>query len=429
MPSVTCAILGGGRGTRLYPLTKERSKPAVPLAGRYRLVDVSISNCLNSGYGRVYVITQFNTESLHRHVSRSYPFDAISQRSVEILAAQQTMEGQDWYQGTADAVRQNLRHLRLAASSHLLVLSGDHLYRMDYRPMIAHHDQEGADATIACLPVTAEQARSLGVLKLGARGQVCSFAEKPKDDRLLEEFALPEPAGADPGSGEPLTHLASMGVYVFAPARLREMLERTTFQDFGHEIIPWAIANHRVTALRFDGYWEDIGTISAFYQANLALTAPNPRFPLHVPDWPLYTRTRHLPPSRLDGVAANRAVVAEGATVVESELKRTVVGLRSQIAGSCRITDSVILGYDYYRRPSAAGNEELTLGEPALGIGRGCQISGALLDKNVRIGEGVTICGSPGSGVDRDGPGYHVRDGIVVIPREGSIPAGARIEA
>ncbi len=420
LPRVVCAILGGGRGTRLYPLTKERCKPAVPLGGKYRLIDIPISNCLNSGYGRIFVLTQFNTASLHRHIARSYPFDALSGRSVQILAAEQTLERADWYQGTADAIRQNLRHLGLDRAEHVLILSGDHLYRMNYGEMIRRHVEARADITVAVKPVAAAEARSFGVVKLTGDGMICDFVEKPQDEATLAEFALSEPAGRDPETGEALTHVASMGIYCFRPDVLRRLLTESDADDFGKHIIPQAIASQRVAAFGFSGYWEDIGTIPAFYRANLELAAPVPRFNLFDSSWPIYTRARYLPPAKVSGARVEQALVADGAIVGRADVVRSIVGLRAVIADEVVVEDSVVMGNDFYE-PQPPEKQV------ALGIGRGCVLRGAIIDKNVRIGEGVRIEGRPGSGVDQDGQWHCVRDGIVIIPRSQVVPPGTEI--
>jgi len=380
--SVICAILGGGQGRRLFPLTKERCKPAVPVGGKYRLIDIPVSNCLNSGYGRISVVTQYNTASLHRHIARSFPFDALSERSIEILAAEQTLEGTEWYQGTADAIRQNIRHLHLDEASHVLILSGDHLYRMDYRQMVYHHENQHADLTIAAQPVTAAQAPSYGVLKLEKDGTVPSFAEKPQDQATLQEFALDASPGTDPVSGEPLTHLASLGIYVFRPAVLRELLETSAFEDFGHEVIPMAISSRRVAAFIFRDYWEDIGTISTFYRASLDLTDPLPRFNLYDQRWPIYTRTRYLPAAKLDGVSLKNALIADGSVISGSTIERSIVGLRTIVRKDCHIQDSVLMGHDFYEHasPTAPSGRASPSQSPRLGIGASCRIEGAIID-------------------------------------------------
>lgn len=424
-----CAILGGGRGTRLFPLTKERCKPAVPVGGKYRLIDIPISNCLNSGYGRICVITQFNTASLHRHIARAYPFDALSERSIEILAAQQTTERTDWYQGTADAVRQNLRHMHFPHASHMLILSGDHLYKMDYRCIVRFHDEAQADITIAAQPVTRSQAMGLGVLKIGEGSRIEAFAEKPTDDATLDEFALGEPAGTDPASGEPLTHMASLGIYVFKPGVLRGTLEDFDDEDFGAEVIPRAIGSYRVCAYQFADYWEDIGTISAFYNASLNLTNPLPRFNLHDECWPIYTRARYLPPPKLVDSTVVNALVGEGAIITGSEVHRCIVGIRSVIGSGCSIRNSILMGSDYYDPQYPVPAKDCSPGAcpMPLGIDYGCRIENAIVDKNARIGEGAIIVGHPGSGIDDDGDDYCVRDGIVIIPRGTVLEAGAEI--
>lgn len=428
MSKVICAILGGGRGSRLFPLTKERCKPAVGLGGKYRLIDIPVSNCLNSGYGSIFVITQFNTESLHRHISRTYPFDALGGRFVEILSAEQTMEVSDWYQGTADAVRRNLRHLRLHQASHLLILSGDHLYRMDYRRLIACHDESEADITLAAQPVTASQAASLGVLKTSPDGRVVAFAEKPREETALRDLALAELVGEDPVSGEPLSHLASLGIYVFRPSLLRDLLAASDEEDFGGEVIPGAISGYKVVAFPFRGYWEDIGTISSFYRANLGLTDPAPRFDLFDPDWPIYTRARYLPPARVHGSTIRSSLVAEGSVVEAREIERSIVGVRSVIGRNCVIRDSILMGNDHYRASAVPQGRLADAAAPGdLGIQASCRIEGAIIDKNCRVGESVVIRGRPGSGVNADEDDYHVRDGIVIVPRSQTLSSGTQI--
>ncbi len=429
MPNVICAILGGGRGSRLFPLTKERCKPAVPVGGKYRLIDIPISNCLNSGYSRIYVITQFNTASLHRHIARTYPFDAMSGRFVEVLAAQQTLGSADWYQGTADAVRQNLSHMRLGEASHLLILSGDHLYRMDYSEMTRYQDQCGADAVLAAQPVTGAQARKLGILKVDSEGGVIAFAEKPQDEALLREFTLPCCPERQGAPNSQLTHMASLGIYLFRPDVLRDLLASSTHEDFGRQVIPSAIDTHKVVAFPFESYWEDIGTIPAFYRANLDLAAPLPRFNLYDQSWPIYTRARYLPPAKLQDAQVDNSFLAEGAIVSGCRIANSIIGLRSIIRPNCMIRDSVVMGYDYYEpaAPVQLRPDQPTSACPSPGIGPRCGISGAVLDKNVSIGEAVVIRGQPGSGIDEDTEAYYVRDGIVVVPRNAVVPAGTEI--
>ncbi len=425
-----CTILGGGRGARLFPLTKERCKPAVPVGGKYRLIDIPISNCLNSGYGRILVMTQFNTASLHRHISRAYAFDALSDRSIEILAAQQTLETSDWYQGTADAVRQNLRHMHFAHASHMLILSGDHLYRMNYQDLIRHHDEVSADVTLTVQPVTARQARGFGVVKVNSDATVTAFAEKPDDEALLNEFALPEPVGHDRASGEPLTHLASLGIYVFRPEALKEMLESWEFEDFGHEVIPAVIGHRRVAAYAFTDYWADIGTISAFYEAGLELTSPLPRFNLYDQGWPIYTRSRYLPPAKLSETDIRSSIVAEGSIITGSCIERSTIGVRSVVGAGCVIRDTILMGSDYYdpAAPVPERGSRTDLADLPLGIGTDCSIEGAIVDKNVYIDGGVVIKGRPGSGVNADDDAYCIRDGIVIVPRSQVLAAGTKIE-
>jgi glucose-1-phosphate adenylyltransferase len=417
MPDVMAVILGGGRGTRLYPLTKLRAKPAVPIGGRYRLIDVPISNCLNSGVDKIYVMTQFLSASLHRHIYQTYKFDLFSDGFVYTLAAEETPSGMDWYQGTADAVRKQLPRFAHARVEDTLILSGDHLYRMDYADFVALHREKRADVTIAVQPVIRVDAPRFGILKTDEDGRITAFHEKPRASELdgLESLA---------DSDRP--YMASMGVYVFRQDVLRELLEGSDAEDFGRQIIPAAIERLRVYAFPFDGYWEDIGTVRAFYEANLALTLPDPPFDFYDPRRPIYTRPRFLPPSRADGCDLERTVLAEGCLLQDSDLRESVIGLRSVIGPDARVTRTVMMGADFYETPERKA-ENRRLGRPDVGIGRGCIIEGVIIDKNARIGEGVTIRPhSPGEEM-LETENYIIRDGVVVIPKNAVIPDGTII--
>jgi glucose-1-phosphate adenylyltransferase len=414
MQDVMALILGGGRGTRLYPLTKLRAKPAVPIGGKYRLIDVPISNCLNSGIQRIYVLTQFLSESLHRHIYQTYKFDLFSGGFVYILAAEETSGGMDWYQGTADAVRKQLPRFVYSRVEDVLILSGDHLYRMDYADFVAFHREKRADVTIAVKPVSFDEAPRYGILKAGEDSRVVSFYEKPGPDELVGLECMLD-------SDRPC--LASMGVYVFRQDVLRKMLEESDAEDFGRQIIPSAIENLRVYAYPFDGYWEDIGTIRTFYEANLALTLDDPPFDFYDPQHPIYTRPRFLPYSHIDGCHLERAVLAEGCLIRASEISDSVIGLRSVVGRGVRIARTVMMGADVYEPPERKA-ENRRLGHPNIGIGPGCVIEGAIIDKNARIGEGVTIRAHFPDDEEIETEHYVIRDGVVIIPKDAVVPDG-----
>ena len=420
MDNVIGVILGGGQGKRLYPLTHYRSKPAVPIGGKYRLIDIPISNCLHSGVRKVFVLTQFNSHSLHRHIATTYRFDSFSDGYVEILAAEQTMEHADWYQGTADAVRQQLRRIQSRHGHQVLILSGDHLYRMDYAAFVNEHRERGADVSIAVQPVSREQAPGLGILKVDAEGRIVTFREKPTTAAELDELRL---HGDGPGGED--VFLASMGIYVFEPEVLTSMLLGNELEDFGKHIIPAAIEKLSVFAHTFKGYWADIGTIRAFYQANLSLAERHPPFRFDEPKRPVYTHQRYLAGSRLDRCRIDRSIVAEGCRMRDVEIEHCIIGVRSIMEPGVRVYSSVIMGGDLYE--SAADMERnAALGVPNIGIGGGSVIHRAIIDKNARIGEKVVIANDAGV-QEKDGDGYYIREGIVVIPKDGVIPSGATI--
>jgi glucose-1-phosphate adenylyltransferase len=426
-PKVLTYVLGGGRGTRLYPLTQYRSKPAVPLAGKYRLIDIPLSNCINSGLNRVYVITQFNSVSLHRHIRRTYTFDSFDGGYVEILAAQQTNEASDWYQGTADAVRQNIRYLEEPDVDYVLILSGDQLYRMDYRQMIATHRKSGADVTIAALPVQREDASGLGVMKADETGRVTGFLEKPQTDAELDLVKM-DPAwidaqGVDSGGR---SCLASMGIYLFNRKTLIDVLTKTDYQDFGKEVFPASIRARHVQVHLFDGYWEDIGTIDSFYQANLALASENPPFVLASADAPIYSRARFLPPSRFDDVTVRASLISDGC-VIESGamIENSVIGLRCRIGHNATIRNSVLMGADDYEtkgRLDVIGQEGL----PPIGIGRDSYIDGAIIDKNCRIGAGVRVSNDNKLAEIDERDNCTIRDRIIVVGKGAVLRDGWR---
>jgi glucose-1-phosphate adenylyltransferase len=411
--NILAVILGGGRGSRLYPLTKLRSKPAVPMGGKYRLIDVPISNCVNSEIYKIAVLTQFNSVSLHRHISRTYSFDAFHTGWVQIWAAEQTIESNDWYQGTADAVRKQLFQIRSAGTRYVLILAGDHLYRMDYAAMAEFHWENHAEITVAVQPVRKTEAGRLGILKRDARYKISSFAEKPKDEKILQSLVSRD----DPER----PFLGSMGIYLFNTEILLELLDGTQFDDFGGDVIPYAIHNKKVFGFDFDGYWEDIGTIRSFFDTNLALTEPNPHFNLFDADRPIYTAPLFLPGSVINDSKLEQVLLAEGCMIDRAEIKHSVVGLRSRIGSGSKIIDSIIMGADYYE------SQRKKSGSLApIGIGHNCSISGAIIDKNARLGANVVIKPFP-RGTDMDGDNWSVRDGIVVVPKDAVIPPGTII--
>lgn len=415
---VVVLILGGGVGSRLYPLTKLRSKPAVPTGGKYRLVDIPISNCLNSGFNRIHILTQFNSVSLHNHITQTYRFDVFSTGAVQILAAEQTPTHSDWYQGTADAVRKQLGEVKSPNPRDVLILSGDHLYRMDYEPFLEHHRATRADVTLAVRPVPTAEVHRLGIVDTDDTGRVVKFIEKPKDMKLLDNVRQT----SDPKN----PWLASMGVYIFSAKALYEMLERDNASDFGKHILPRALDTHRMMTYTFDGYWEDIGTIRSYYEASLALTDPNPPFSFYDPHRPIYTRPQFYPPAHVTGGSIiEQVLLAEGSRIVESKITRSIVGQLSSIGPDVTMSNTVMMGADYESlfHPHAP---EHTKDLPPIGIGRGCVIDGAIIDKNARIGEGVVIRNIPDR-PDVDADCYAAREGIVIIPKDAVVPPGTII--
>lgn len=417
MRDVVALILGGGQGTRLYPLTKLRAKPAVPLGGKYRLIDIPISLCINAGILKIYVLTQFMSESLHRHIYQTYKFDVFTDGFVQIMAAEETRAGMDWYEGTADAVRKQLWRLEHTRASDVLILSGDHLYRMDYAAFVEHHRKKRADVTIAVQPVGPEAATRFGILKKDVDDRITSFHEKPPAEEL-------DGLESAPGSDKP--YMASMGVYCFRADVLQRVLTGTEAEDFGREIIPAAIENARVYAYEFEGYWEDIGTVRSFYEANLALGRPDPPFDFYDLEHPIYTHPRFLPPTVTDGCDLEQAVVADGCLIHGSDIKQSVIGLRSVIGPEVRLIRSVLMGADFFETAERKA-ENRALERPDVGIGRGSSIEGAIIDKNARIGEGVTIRAHDPDSEMIETENYVIRDGIVVIPKNGVILDGTVI--
>jgi glucose-1-phosphate adenylyltransferase len=421
MKHVLALILGGGRGARLYPLTHLRAKPAVPIGGKYRLIDVPVSNCLHADIRRIYVLTQFNSASLNRHIAETYRMDMFSRGFVEILAAEQTPDNPNWFQGTADAVRQAARHFVYHDAEYYLILAGDHLYRMDYSAMIDEHIERRADITIAAQPVTPEDAPAMGIFRFDADGQIVGFEEKPSLERL-SAIGSSTPPGARfvrPSADKPF--VASMGIYVFTRDVLLESLERYTGVDFGHEIIPAALASRKVNAYLFRDYWQDVGTVESFYDANIMLTRPRAPFNFYDPRRPVFTRPRFLPGSRLNNCRADEALIAEGSYVDHSTITQSIVGIRTRIGRGCTIHRSVLLGADFYENDEDAPTFE---GDgPDLGIGAGSVLDRVIVDKNARIGEGVRLMNEAGV-QNADGDGYRIRNGIIIVPKWGVVPAG-----
>ena len=415
-------IMGGGAGTRLFPLTKERAKPAVPLGGKYRLVDIPISNCLNSGIRSIYVLTQFNSMSLHRHINASYKFDNFTPSFVEILAAQQTPEGSKWYQGTADAVRQNMRYFLEKPADYYIILSGDQLYRMDYRQILRQHLESESDLTVATIPVNRVAATEFGLMDTDEDKNITRFVEKPKDPEKLDSLRIPphllESLGLPPTED---LYQASMGIYVFNRSVLRECLDND-YVDFGKNVIPAAIDRYKVKAYIFQGYWEDIGTIGAFFEANLNMTDNPPKYSFNVTGAPVYTHPRFLPASVVRSAQIDKSMISDGCIIEESKIEHCIIGIRSIIQPGTTLKNVILMGADHYEAdlPDTPG------AAPRIGIGRDCHIENAIIDKNARIGDKVVI--SPkGKSSDTDGEGYYVRDGIVVIPKNSVIPSGTWI--
>ncbi len=418
-------IMGGGAGTRLFPLTKDRAKPAVPLAGKYRLVDIPISNCLNSELRRVYILTQFNSTSLHRHINASYKFDNFSRNFVEILAAQQTPEAARWYQGTADAVRQNLRYFLEGPYEHYLILSGDQLYRMDYRLLLRQHIETGADITLATTPVDRIAASSFGIMHSDSNRRIFRFEEKPKNPALLDELRIPPPLLKELGLRENAELFqGSMGIYVFNRKVLIECLQNDE-DDFGKHIIPSSLQSRKVMTYIFQGYWEDIGTIRAFFEANLALTDTVPPYNFFDHLFPIYTRPRFLPASKVNAATIRRAIVGDGCIISDAHIERTVIGIRSIIESGATIRNSIIMGADFYEDEINEVCQDAGP-RPPMGIGRNSVIDRAIIDKNARIGESVVIT-PDGKAPNVDSTNYYIRDGVVVIPKNAVIPDGTWI--
>ena len=411
-------IMGGGAGTRLFPLTKDRAKPAVPLGGKYRIVDIPISNCLNSGLRSIYVLTQFNSMSLHRHIQASYKFDNFSRSFVDILAAQQTPAGSQWYQGTADAVRQNMRYFLERPFDYYIILSGDQLYRMDFRALLHQHIRSGADITLATKPIHRQQVSDFGIMQSGVDRRITRFVEKPTEEAVLHEMRISrELLGAIGTDEEEELYQASMGIYVFNRKVLVECLENELV-DFGKDVIPHSIKDRHVSAFIYQGYWEDIGTIRAFYEANLDLTDLVPEYSFFDTEAPIYTRPRFLPGSKINGATLRQAIISDGCIISDAHLERCVVGIRSIIQSGATIRNSIVMGADYFEQDRDGKSRQ-----PPIGIGRNCVIDRTIIDKNARIADGVVIT-PEGKPANYDADNYFIRDGLVVIPKNAVIPAG-----
>ncbi|HUX38160.1 MAG TPA: glucose-1-phosphate adenylyltransferase [Rectinemataceae bacterium] len=420
MARVISIVLGGGKGSRLFPLTKDRSKPAVPFGGKYRIVDIPISNCINSGFNQVYILTQFNSASLHLHLSRTYKFDAFSPGFVEILAAEQSLRHSGWYEGTADAVRKNLVHFRNHSPTHYIVVSGDQLYRMDLKDMLEKHIASKARLTIACTTVTREAASAFGIARLDGKGHIVEFMEKPDPDRDISDWSIPHRLPERRTAGRDF--LASMGIYIFDAALLEESLANE-LNDFGKEIIPSILGSEPVNAYVFDGYWEDIGTIASFYEANIDLCSINPQFNFYDMEKPIYTHMRNLPASKINFSNINMSLTADGCIITNASIVKSIIGIRTIIESGASLDGVVCMGADYYETDAEkSANAKARL--PNMGIGGGCIIKKAIIDKNARIGENCRIGIDDIERKDGDYGNWHIVDGIIVIPKKSVLPPG-----
>jgi len=417
MKEVLCVILGGGRGTRLYPLTKERCKPAVPLFGKHRLIDIPISNCLNSDLRKIYILTQFNSESLNKHVTRTFKMEPFSKGFVEIMAAEQSMESTNWFQGTADAVRRCMKHFNDPYIKYILILSGDQLYNLNLRDIIRYHVDKKAEVTVACNCIPPEKTSSFGVMAIDNDRRIKDFIEKPKEISEIKDMAVTH-------DGK-MFYLGSMGIYMFSKDALTDLLAKDYEVDFGKEIIPDAIRSKATYAYMFDGYWRDIGTIKTFYEENLMLTESLPPLDMFNETWQIFTRPRFLPPAKFENSSIVKSIVAEGSVILSAGIVHSIIGLRMRVGSGTNIKDTIAMGSDYYETVDQI-NESIANGIPLLGVGENCQIEKAIIDKNVRIGDNVKIINEKNAD-DYDGPNYCIRDGIVVISKKTVIPSGTVI--
>src|SRR6058998_1916352 len=422
---VLSIILAGGAGKRLFPLTQDRSKPAVPLGGKYRLIDVPISNCLNSALKRIFVLTQFNSASLNHHITNTFRFDPFSEGFIEVLAAEQTMTNPNWFQGTADAVRQHLHRFTGRHDDYQLILSGDQLYRMNYQRLLDSHWKRGADVSICVIPKSESMASSFGLLKLDVDGRIQQFREKPKGDGLREMRTDTAALGLRPDEAGERPYLASMGIYLFKRSVLTDLLADASMIDFGYQVIPRAIEKYDVYGYLFDGYWEDLGTIEAFYRANMDLTSSDPHFDFHDMTAPIYTRARFLPSTRIERCDIRESIISEGSILNGVRIVNSVVGIRSQIGEQAELERVMMMGADFYEDDEDFQYNR-DMGIPNIGIGKGSVIRRAIIDKNAHIGENVRIFNEERI-QNFDGPGYYIRDGIVIVPKNGVLPAGTVI--
>jgi glucose-1-phosphate adenylyltransferase len=426
---VLSIILGGGAGSRLYPLTKLRAKPAVPLAGKYRLIDIPVSNCLNSDIYKIYVLTQFNSASLNRHLSRTYSFSGFHEGFVEVLAAQRTPENPNWFQGTADAVRQYLPLFKEWDVSEFLILSGDHLYRMDYSKFVQRHRDTGADITISVLPMDEKRASDFGLMKIDDQGRIVEFSEKPKGEELQQMRVDTASLGLTPEQALQSPYIASMGIYVFKTDVLVDLLRKYPDQtDFGKEVIPGAAADHNIQAYLFNGYWEDIGTIESFYDANLALTkTPQPAFSFYDEKAPIYTRGRALPPTKMQNCRVTDSMIGDGSIIKDCQIHHSILGIRARIESGCTIQDSLLMGADYYQ-PLSEREADVARGGVPIGIGANTTIRRAIIDKNGRIGKGVQLINKDNvQEAEREELGFYIRSGIIVTIKGTTIADGTII--
>jgi glucose-1-phosphate adenylyltransferase len=423
---VLCLVLGGGRGERLYPLTKERAKPAVPFGGKYRLVDIPISSCIHSGFLKIYILTQFNSASLHNHVANTYIFDSFSKGFIEILAAEQTYEHTSWYMGTADAVRKNFIHFRTQNPEYYMILSGDQLYRMDLQDFFEHHQASGAQISVAVTPVTADKCRGFGILQVDEKGRISRFVEKPQTEAELADLKIPRALRQALGGVDPRReYLASMGIYIFNQDILEQSLDND-YTDFGREIIPSSIASFKVHSYIFNGFWEDIGTIKSFYDTTINLTTITPDFDFYRESQPIYTRRRDLPASKINSCTITQCLCADGCIITNGNIMHSVIGIRTIIESGATLDGVVCMGADWYETVDEK-KQNGERGVPDIGIGKGTLIRRAIIDKNARIGEVCRIGVDSLERKDGDFDNYHIRDGIIVIPKNAVIPSGTVI--
>ncbi len=427
LSNVVGVIMAGGAGSRLWPLTKDRAKPAVPIAGKFRLIDIPISNCINSEVRKISILTQFNSASLNRHVTQTYSFSTFSEGFVQILAAQQTEETEDWYQGTADSVRKNLRYFVGKKTEYVLILAGDHLYSMDYRKMLYFHIEKKADITLGILPVTREQSKGFGILQLNKNGLITDFIEKPQTDAEVDPFMIPDgwKPEEDDFDRNATPFLGSMGIYIFNKKVLQQLLCENSHHDFGNGIIPYAIQNRKVFGYMFNGYWEDVGTIRSFYDAMMDLVKPVPNFNFYEVSTPIFTRPRYLPGAKITGCHICRSVINEGAILEECSIEDTMIGIRSRIRRGAVLKNTIVMGRDAYESKEEHEENQLN-GIPDTGIGKYCVIENAIIDKNARIGDDVKILNKNRDHEIRE-DNYVIRDGIVIIPKNAIISSGTTI--